>query len=240
MAMQHIEDILNGPREFHAVASKSQTFIFEKMLPDGRGIQLNMNGTFKGFIDQIRYGRMGMHYIEIILEDIKKQYLNEIIRETFGDADDNIVSSRFFDKLNDKDIEYQDIENFNDFFEVAGTGNLFLKKILLGIEIEAVLIVISCDGELSDITINFGEEQFEKYQNFEMNNKMKMLFLKLCEIQNNYCINSILIGYEPASDDDMKIAEFHCGQVIIYSENSFPSRIAQSCYDTLTQMSLRL
>jgi hypothetical protein len=52
-AMQHIDDIINGPGTFKTVQSNGISFL-EKMLPDGRGIRLNMNGTFKGFIDQIR------------------------------------------------------------------------------------------------------------------------------------------------------------------------------------------
>ena len=52
-AMQHIDDILGAPGEFNIVESNGHSFL-EKMLPDGRGIRLNMDGTFKGFIDQIR------------------------------------------------------------------------------------------------------------------------------------------------------------------------------------------
>lgn len=52
-AMKHINDIITGPGEFQTVQSNGISFI-EKMLPDGRGIRLNMDGTFKGFIDQIR------------------------------------------------------------------------------------------------------------------------------------------------------------------------------------------
>ncbi len=52
-AMQHIDDIISGPGEFKTVQSNGISFL-EKMLPDGRGIRLNMDGTFKGFIDQIR------------------------------------------------------------------------------------------------------------------------------------------------------------------------------------------
>ena len=52
-AMNHIKDILRGPGEFKTVESNGRKFL-EKMLKDGRGIRLNMDGTFKGFIDQIR------------------------------------------------------------------------------------------------------------------------------------------------------------------------------------------
>lgn len=178
-----------------------------------------------------------MYCIEIILEDIKKKYLDEIIRKVLKPNNEDIISSHFFDKKSDKNIEFQDIGNFSDFFEIEGTGNLFLRATDIGTEIEKVFVIISCDGESADITINFDEEQFEK-NNLEMKNKLQKLFSKLCEIQNKYFISAILVGYEPATDDDMKIAEFRCRQVTLYNEKSFLSQFARVSHDTLTQMFL--
>jgi RHS repeat-associated protein len=48
--MKHIDDIINGPGTFNKVASNGINFM-EKRLADGRGLRLNMDGTFKGFID---------------------------------------------------------------------------------------------------------------------------------------------------------------------------------------------
>lgn len=49
-AMTHFRDIARGPGEFGQVTQNGVSF-FEKRLPDGRGVRLNMDGTFKGFID---------------------------------------------------------------------------------------------------------------------------------------------------------------------------------------------
>ena len=50
-AMKHLREIARAPGEFKRVTNdKGLTFI-EKMLPDGRGVRLNLDGTFKGFID---------------------------------------------------------------------------------------------------------------------------------------------------------------------------------------------
>lgn len=51
-ALNHLNDILNGPGEFYVVQAKNGVYFLEKVLPDGRGVRLNMDGTFKGFIDQ--------------------------------------------------------------------------------------------------------------------------------------------------------------------------------------------
>jgi hypothetical protein len=48
--MTHLRDIFNGPENFQHVASNGITFL-EKRLADGRGARLNLDYTFKGFID---------------------------------------------------------------------------------------------------------------------------------------------------------------------------------------------
>ena len=49
-AMRHFNEIVDGPGQFNLVTDKGITFL-EKRLSDGRGIRLNMDFTFKGFID---------------------------------------------------------------------------------------------------------------------------------------------------------------------------------------------
>ncbi|MGO4102223.1 two-partner secretion domain-containing protein, partial [Pseudomonas sp. TAF7] len=50
-AMMHLREITRAPGNFLPVTTeKGQTFL-EKRLADGRGVRLNMDGTFKGFID---------------------------------------------------------------------------------------------------------------------------------------------------------------------------------------------
>ncbi|WP_242217391.1 hypothetical protein [Bacillus cereus group sp. BfR-BA-01380] len=53
-AKKHLDEILNAPGDFKVVKSKNGLSFLEKQLSDGRGVRLNMDGTFKGFIDQKR------------------------------------------------------------------------------------------------------------------------------------------------------------------------------------------
>lgn len=53
-AMEHINDILNGFGEFKIFTTDRGVQFWEKMLPDGRGLRLNLDSKFKGFIDQIK------------------------------------------------------------------------------------------------------------------------------------------------------------------------------------------
>jgi hypothetical protein len=52
--MKHINDIINGYGEFKIFTTSRGVQFWEKMLPDERGLRLNLDSTFKGFIDQIK------------------------------------------------------------------------------------------------------------------------------------------------------------------------------------------
>lgn len=49
-AMKHIRDISKGSGDFNKVTDNGISFM-EKRLSDGRGLRLNMDFSFKGFID---------------------------------------------------------------------------------------------------------------------------------------------------------------------------------------------
>ncbi|WP_205408910.1 hypothetical protein [Listeria goaensis] len=49
--MKHLEEILNAPGDFKVVKTEKGISFLEKQLLDGRGVRLNMDGSFKGFID---------------------------------------------------------------------------------------------------------------------------------------------------------------------------------------------
>ena len=51
-AMEHINDILKSPGDFMIHTTDRGISFLEKKLPDGRGMRLNMDGSFKGFIDK--------------------------------------------------------------------------------------------------------------------------------------------------------------------------------------------
>lgn len=50
-AKKHFDDIMNAPGVFNKTTTKEGINFLEKRLPDKRGIRLNMDETFKGFID---------------------------------------------------------------------------------------------------------------------------------------------------------------------------------------------
>ncbi|WP_228553563.1 hypothetical protein, partial [Pseudoalteromonas sp. PPB1] len=50
-AMKHFREIFRGPGEFQKVTNDKGITFLEKRLSDGRGIRLQQDFTFKGFID---------------------------------------------------------------------------------------------------------------------------------------------------------------------------------------------
>lgn len=50
-ALKHLNEVLSAPGTFKIVKTKSDISFLEKRLSDGRGVRLNMDNTFKGFID---------------------------------------------------------------------------------------------------------------------------------------------------------------------------------------------
>ncbi|MBC1922900.1 pre-toxin TG domain-containing protein [Listeria grayi] len=50
-ALKHLNEVLSAPGTFKIVKTKNGISFLEKRLSDGRGVRLNMDNTFKGFVD---------------------------------------------------------------------------------------------------------------------------------------------------------------------------------------------
>ena len=49
--MKQLREIIRAPGEFKSVTTEKGSPFIEKRLGDGRGIRLNLDGAFKGFVD---------------------------------------------------------------------------------------------------------------------------------------------------------------------------------------------
>ncbi len=149
-----------------------------------------------------------MEYLEIILKNIKKSYLDQIVGGYIILDKTDIISSYFFDKENNKNLSYAEIKRLEVYFNECNTCTLYAKKIQIGIELEDVLILIDSDGKDAELTLNFPEKQLSFLgQNALKENLDRLIshvvqLCKCCEIPN------WIMGYEPAKDSDMKIIEW--------------------------------
>ena len=178
-----------------------------------------------------------MTYMEIILTQVRKTDLDRIVGGyiTFDKSD--IISSYFLrrspiqDKQSVAEMAYSDIESLNGYFQDARTCNIFLKKLLIGMEMKDVFIWIGCDGEDCDIELSFLEEQFHSMQNSELKRNLQKLIQRLMKFYDNFQIGDIILGYEPAQDEDMKVLEIKKGQVMCFNEQIHQSPAAQVLYE---------
>ena len=91
----------------------------------------------------------------------------------------------------------------------------------MGIVLENAMISVSCDGNLSDITINFNEEQFSQWSLSEKHENFYKLLKKMVEIEEIYEADKISFGYEPAEDCDMKLVEIVPDRIKIYNKSLY-------------------
>jgi len=144
--------------------------------------------------------------IEIIMSNVKKEYIDLIIYKELGLTHDKVISSHFYDEVQKKDIELSDISSLSEYYSTSRTGNIFTREVFVGDIITNVMLIMSFDKKIGDIVLNFEEDEFITHSEEELKRKVKEIFAKLVEILNRYEIEEIRIGYEPASDDDMLLS----------------------------------
>lgn len=150
-----------------------------------------------------------MESLEIILIDFNKNNLDRFIKNDLNIQVDRIKSSHFYDNHSEKDIEFQQIESFEEILSPRGTGKLLLSELSLGHTLNDVIIVFSFDEESGDIVMNFPEEELLTGETSEATLKAQKLIEYVLDIMKKYAIEKVRIGYEPATDDDTCLVEIN-------------------------------
>lgn len=140
------------------------------------------------------------------MSNVKKEYIDLIVYKEFELVPNKVISSHFYDEVNQKDIELTDILSLKEYYATPNTGNIFAKEVFIGDKIANVMLLMSFDEKLGDIVLNFEEEEFISSNENELKQKLKKIFIWLAEIRNKYEFEEIRIGYEPANDDDMLLS----------------------------------
>lgn len=137
---------------------------------------------------------------EIILVNVEKSCLDDLLIEKLNIFNSQILSSYFYDTDLNKDITIKDIKSFIDIFQQPNTGNIYLKQLNLGTEIKDIMIILSFDIKVGDIVINFPSD--ELLSNI---NDCLLIVKYLMNLIIQYQISEIRIGFEPAYDEDMTL-----------------------------------
>ncbi|WP_040340206.1 hypothetical protein [Fictibacillus macauensis] len=148
-----------------------------------------------------------MENIEIILSEFNKNLINQFFYDELKISKFKLKSSHFFDSLSEKDLYFSQVENIEKILTPKGTGNILLEEFQLGISLKDVLIVLSFDEQDGDIVLNFPESELFKYERNNNQTRWKKLVRFLVSLREKYDIPKIVIGYEPATDEDTLLIE---------------------------------
>ncbi|MBE5934144.1 MAG: hypothetical protein E7263_12085 [Lachnospiraceae bacterium] len=101
----------------------------------------------------------------------------------------------------------------------------------MGFTIREVIVIVSSDADLCDITVNFNINQFYEVSKCDLMNKFTNLFERILYICKIVKSEYVLFGYEPAGDDDMMLLKFNYGHIEIYNESLHSDYISNIVYE---------
>ncbi|EFI85264.1 hypothetical protein [Listeria grayi] len=138
-----------------------------------------------------------MENLEMIFEDIIISDIEKIL-SWMSFSEKNIKRSHFF--MHGADKEYSDISSLSEYFKNAGTCNILVENLNIGIILREALIVISFDEKYGDLTLTFSEEYGELDEE-----KLSLVSERLHFLSSTINYSKILFGYEPADEEELQL-----------------------------------
>ncbi len=154
-------------------------------------------------------GGLIVENLEIILSDFNKRELNKLVYDELKLSTLKLKSSHFFDNISEKDLDFSQVKNIEGILSPKGTGNIFIEELQLGIPLKNVVIVFSFDEQDGDIVFNFPENEILKDGADDNKLRLKKIVRFLVYLKKNYDIPKIIVGYEPAADEDTMLLEIN-------------------------------
>ncbi len=146
-----------------------------------------------------------MDNIEILISDIAVSALNNFLKDSLGVVKANVINSHFFNDESNEDFEFFDEMNLTEYYSETRTGNLFISKLTVGIDISDVMIIISSENMKADIELSFGEDVFENSSEHEIKSKVQKLVQFLQMLNKEFPLDQITVGFEPISDSKLNL-----------------------------------
>ena len=140
---------------------------------------------------------------EIIFNNFKRINIDNLIYEYFKISNIVIVNSHFYDEEADRDLEFSDIKSISEYFIKSRNACFSIKTLELGILLSDVVILINSDNENGEIVINFPVDTLFSGIKKEVGNKCEKILNCIREIKEKYNFETLIMGFEPATDDDM-------------------------------------
>lgn len=148
-----------------------------------------------------------MENMEIILLDFDKNKVDDFFYNELNLLKAKLISSHFYDTINAKDLSFSQINSIKEILTPKGTASITVKAVHLGATLCDVVILLSFDETRGEITFNIPENEIFKNTIEESNTIFRELDKYLNYLKDKYNIPKIILGYEPALDEDMRILE---------------------------------
>ncbi|MEK5061900.1 hypothetical protein ACFSVM_00755 [Paenibacillus shunpengii] len=114
-----------------------------------------------------------MENMEIILEDFPKVELDKLVYNELEVSSSEVKSSHFYDHNSGSDIKFYQIKSFSDVLSPIGTGNVYLKQLEIGSQLNDVMIIFSFNEDVGGVTFNFSENELYEGKSLEVRQKVK-------------------------------------------------------------------
>ena len=144
-----------------------------------------------------------MDYFEIILNNLPKKKLNTFVHTELLTHKKHIISSQFYDTLQNKNLSIMEIKDIEKIMTPKGSGTMLFSSFIFGVNLGETVIAFSADINEIDIDINFKEKDFFVGKKEDVLAKCKKLIEHTLTIKRTYNIPVVFIGQEPATDSDM-------------------------------------
>lgn len=134
---------------------------------------------------------------ELTTPEKLRSFFNDIV--TFGEND--VIRSHFYDDENDRDLEYGDIDDFCG-FTLANSieSSLFLSSANCGIVFKKPVVLIAHDTHGVVTSLSVKKDDFDPTIE-----ECAVLIRHLLHSISSGIVDNVIIGYDPAEDDDMRI-----------------------------------
>lgn len=146
--------------------------------------------------------------VEIILELTDQEKLGNLFSKVVTFRPDYVMDSHFYDDKNDCDVEYGEIDDFCSFaLANRSTSSLFLNSVDCGFEMRKVVILISHDAHSVEVSLTVEKCDFSP----SLDESIALIRHLLFSISSGI-VDNVIIGYDPAKDDDMEIITLSKGK----------------------------
>lgn len=146
-----------------------------------------------------------MENFEIILNNFSKSKVDKFIASEILHSKNKIRDSNFFDNFNKKSLPIENISSLSKLLDPIGSGYISFLTFMFGIPLENTVITFSFDKKYGDIVINFEMKTFFGKKIPEIGEICVKIIKTALQFKTKYLVPVILIGFEPADNDDLCI-----------------------------------